>query len=100
MAGTSPATRIMGRIATRLGSVVLLLQLREKTFPLDLVEQARVDVIVEPAAVAWELRQDVLGALLGRVEIGRRLRLEVVVGDVDHARRRAMQLLGKRRLGA
>src|SRR5262249_30897724 len=79
---------------------VFLLHLREETLALDLIEQARVDVILEFAAAARELGENVLGALLRRLEVGRGLRLEIVVSDVKDAAAGAVQLFRQRLLRA
>src|SRR5262245_40419563 len=74
---------------------VLLLHGGEIALALERREQARVHVILHPLAAAGELRQDVRGARLGDFDVGRRLRLEVVVGDVEDFQIGDLEFLGQ-----
>src|ERR1700739_1614645 len=94
MAGTSPA---MTKEALPL--VILLLHLRDKAFVSDFIEQTRIDVIIR-SSIGRELRQDVLGAFLGRLEIERPLLGEIVLGSLDRLLRRVLQLISQHLLGA
>src|SRR5262245_23110623 len=81
-------------------ALIFLLHGREKTFAAERVQQAQVDVVLDLLAAAGKLRQEVLGALARDLEIGRRLCLEVGIGDVEDFRIGDPELPGEHRLGA
>src|SRR6516164_8176014 len=76
-------------------ALVLLLHGREVALASQRREQARVHVILHLLAAAGELRQDVPDARLGNFDVGRRLRLEVVVGDVEDFQIGDLEFLGQ-----
>src|SRR5229473_1668366 len=74
-------------------ALVFLRHRREITFGAQRIDEARVDIVLDLLAAAGELRQDVVGARPRDLDIGRRLRLEVVVGDVEDFRIADLELL-------
>src|SRR6267378_7154141 len=83
-----PSMRISGPPSAQ---VVLLLQRRDESLSPDLIEQGRVDVILDLGADAGELRDGVLGA--DRLDIERRLQLVITVADRGQLRIGDLELL-------
>ncbi len=79
---------------------VLLFHRGEKSLVLERAEQARIQVSADVLINVGELLEDVLRALQRRLEVLRRLRLEIVVGDVEDFRTADFQLLRQYLLGA
>src|SRR5580704_12425 len=79
---------------------VFLFHRREEAVVLQAVEQAAVDIIADLLAGVGEQFEDVLRALYRRLEVLRRLLLEIVVGDVENFGAGDLEFLRQHLLGA